>query len=112
MVQRKLLQFLSMQVHTWMEFQLLIFGIWLWFCFIATTTKLVKPRIHQHRDTCGIDDNSELFHIDSVPSNVEISQSIAMLSVFEDNEAMINMIIKGRSPTMRHVSRTHRVSLD
>ena len=25
---------------------------------------------------------------------------------------MINMIIKGRSPTMRHVSRTHRVALD
>ena len=29
--------------------------------------------------------------------------------VFEDNEAVI---IKGRSPTMRHVSRTHRVALD
>ena len=28
------------------------------------------------------------------------------------NEAVIKMIIKGRSPTMRHVSRTHRVSLD
>ena len=30
----------------------------------------------------------------------------------EDNEAVIKMIIKGRSPTMRHVSRTHRVALD
>ena len=28
---------------------------------------------------------------------------------FEDNEAVAKMIIKGRSPTMRHVSRTHRV---
>ena len=35
-----------------------------------------------------------------------------MLYVFEDNEAVIKMIIKGRSPTMRHVSRTHRVALD
>ena len=35
-----------------------------------------------------------------------------MLYVFEDNEAVIKMIIKGRSPTKRHVSRTHRVSLD
>ena len=35
-----------------------------------------------------------------------------MLYVFEDNEAVIKMIIKGRSATMRHVSRTHRVSLD
>ena len=31
---------------------------------------------------------------------------------FEDNEAVTKMIIKGRSPTMRHVSRTHRVALD
>ena len=31
---------------------------------------------------------------------------------FEDNEAEIKMIMKGRSPTMRHVSRTHRVALD
>ena len=32
--------------------------------------------------------------------------------VFEDNEAVIMMIIKGRSPTVRHVSRTQRVALD
>ena len=30
---------------------------------------------------------------------------------FEDNEAVIKMITKSRSPTMRHVSRTHRVAL-
>ena len=35
-----------------------------------------------------------------------------MLFIFEDNEAVIKMIRKGRSPTMRHVSRTHRVALD
>ena len=34
-----------------------------------------------------------------------------MLYVFED-EAVIKMIIKGKSPTMRRVSRTHRVPLD
>ena len=32
--------------------------------------------------------------------------------MFEDNEAVIKMILKSRSPTMRHVSRTHRVALD
>ena len=32
--------------------------------------------------------------------------------IFEDNEAVIKMTIKGRSPTMRHVSRKHRVALD
>ena len=35
----------------------------------------------------------------------------AMLCIFEDNEAVIKMIIKGRSLTVRHVSRTHRVAL-
>ena len=33
-------------------------------------------------------------------------------NIFEDYEAVIEMIIKGRSPTKRHVSRTHRVALD
>ena len=35
-----------------------------------------------------------------------------LLYVFEDNEAVIKMIRKGRSPTIGHVSRTHRVALD
>ena len=50
--------------------------------------------------------------IDSVPSNVQSSNREALLYVFEDNEAVLKMIMKGRSPTMRHVSRTHRVALD
>ena len=45
-----------------------------------------------------------LNHIDCVPSNVQFSHQEALLYVFEDNEAVIKMIIKGRSPTMRHVS--------
>ena len=49
--------------------------------------------------------------IDSVPSNVQSARQEALLYVFEDNEAVIKMIMKGRSPTMRHVSRTHRVAL-
>ena len=53
-----------------------------------------------------------LNNIDCVPSNVHSSHQEALLYVFEDNEAVIKMIIKGRSPTMRHVSRTHRVALD
>ena len=47
-----------------------------------------------------------------VPSNVQSANREALLYVFEDNEAVIKMIMKGRSPTMRHVSRTHRVALD
>ena len=50
--------------------------------------------------------------IDSVPSNVQSARQEALLYVFEDNESVIKMILKGRSRTMRHVSRTHRVALD
>ena len=52
-----------------------------------------------------------LDNVDFISSNVTSSHQEA-LYVFEDNEAVIQMMIKGRSPTMRHVSRTHRVALD
>ena len=55
---------------------------------------------------------NDLDNVDFIPSNVKSSHQEAFLFVFEDNEAVIKMIIKGRSPTMRHVSRTHRVALD
>ena len=47
-----------------------------------------------------------LNNIGSVPSNVQSSHQEAF------DEAVIKMIIKGRSPKKRHVSRTHRVALD
>ena len=56
--------------------------------------------------------NLDLDNNDHVSSNARSSQFGATLYVFEDNEAVIKMIIKGRSPTMRHVPRTHRVALD
>ena len=57
-------------------------------------------------------DNFDLSNGDHVSSNANISRFGAMLYTFEDSEAVIKMIIKGRTPTMRHVSRTHRVALD
>ena len=50
--------------------------------------------------------------IDCVHPNVVSSHQKGLLYMIEDNEAVIKMIIKGRSPTMRHVSRTQRVTLD
>ena len=41
-----------------------------------------------------------LNNVDLVPSNVQSSHQEALLYVFEDNEAVIKMIMKGRSPTM------------
>ena len=55
---------------------------------------------------------NDLDNVDFIPSNVQSSHQEALLYVFDDNEAVIKMIIKGRSPTMRRVSRTHTVALD
>ena len=70
-----------------------------------------KPHtIHKRKQSQRV--INDLDNVDLVPSNVNSSHQEALLYVFEDNEAVHKMIIKGRSPTMRHVSRTHRVVLD
>ena len=42
--------------------------------------------------------------IDAVPSNGQSARQEALLFVFEDNEAVIKMIIKVRSPTIGDTS--------
>ena len=49
--------------------------------------------------------------IDAVLSNVQSARQEALCMCLR-TEAVIKMIIKRRSPTIRHVSRTHRVALD
>ena len=50
----------------------------------------------------------QLSEVDKVPTNTHPSHNDSQLYFLE---AVIKMIIKRRSPTMRHVSRTHRVAL-
>ena len=45
----------------------------------------------------------DLDDVDFISSNVNSCRQEALLYVFEDNEAVIKMIEKGRTPTMRHV---------
>ena len=73
------------------------------------TGKPVNGKDKDHKSQNKIDVMQD---IDSLPSNVQSARQEALLYVFEDNEAVIKMIIKGKSLTMRHVSRTHRVALD
>ena len=54
----------------------------------------------------------QLSNVGYVPTKTHSSQNESQLYIFEDNEAVIKMIIEGRSPTMRHVSRKLRVALD
>ena len=90
---------------------------------LGTTQRIAKPTQACTRETGAktqiapkieqvLDQNVDLSNIDQVLSNAHLSGKESQLYIFEDNDAVIKMIIKGRSPTMRHVSRTHRVALD
>ena len=71
-----------------------------------------KPESDVHKRQKSHNKISVVHDIDAVPSNVQSARQEALLYVFEDNEAVNKMFMKGRSHTMRHVSRTHRVALD
>ena len=53
---------------------------------------------------------SDLDNVDFISFNVNSSHQEALLYVFEDNEAVIKVIIMGRSPTMRHVSKSNTLT--
>ena len=74
--------------------------------------KASEKRMNSQCNTQVAQRHLELSNVDFVSSNVNLTHKGAMLYIFEDNEGVIKMIIKGRSPTLRHVSRTHRVALD
>ena len=53
-----------------------------------------------------------LHEIDSNPTTLGKPSGRAKVVVLEDNDAVIKMTVKGRSPAMRHITRTHRVDTD
>ena len=79
-------------------------------CTNLCEVRAASHKLQTRKKSHGMIDDLE--NVDFIFSNVNSSRQEALLYVFEDNEAVIKMIIKGRSPTMRHVSRTHRVALD
>ena len=50
--------------------------------------------------------------VDNAPPSLPIKPGFGKLFALEDNDAVIKMSVKQRSPMMRHISRTHRVDLD
>jgi len=50
--------------------------------------------------------------VDYVPPNVPLPNGRACLILLEDNDPVIQIFIKGRNPTLRHVARVHRVNTD
>ena len=101
-----------MQVYTWTVFPLLLFGIRCSKYVMPFRTRLNNPQEELRGDSLqATKPNTHNFiqfkhtnviptDIDHIPSNTIHSGAGAMLYVFEDNEAVIKMIIKGRSPTM------------
>ena len=79
-------------------------------CTNPCEVRAVPHTIYKRKQSQGV--INDLDNVDFIPSNVQFFHQEALLYVFEDNEAVIKMIIKGRSPSKRHVSRTHRVALD
>ena len=69
-------------------------------------TNLVRANLHKlpmRKKSHGMID--DLDNADFLSSKIHSSRQEALLYVFEDKEAVIKMIKKGRSPTMSHVSR-------
>eukprot|EP00973_Karenia_brevis_P014526 1982650-Karenia_brevis.AAC.1 len=58
-------------------------------------------------DMCSV-----LRHVDYVPPSLPMSNAGARLMILEDNDPLIKMTQKRRSPNLHHVARTHRVDLD
>ena len=73
-------------------------------------TRAAPHKLQMRKKSHGMID--DLDNVDFISSYVHSSRQEALLYIFEDNEAVIKMIMNGRSPTMRHVSRTHRVAPD
>ena len=118
-VQRKLRLFLLMQVYAWMGVQHLIFGLWLWKCSILPQTNQRNPKI-EYRETCCVTlhQTSTLLTKPRLQSSTTLLNFVVLI-MFSRRRSLLNLvrcsaklIIKGRSPTMRHISRTHRVALD
>ena len=74
--------------------------------------KKAEKQVKSQCNTQVSQKHTELSNVVFVSSNVKSSHKGAMLYIFEESEAVIKMIIEGRSPTPRHVSRTNRVALD
>ena len=84
-----------------------------WDCVVETPTcKDAGGNSELRRN--GIDGKSRTQVTNCVFDQVFVpaGSHLIQLYLLEDNAAVIQMIIKGRSPSMRHVTRTHAVTLE
>ena len=90
----------------------------LWDAIIKVLEPLPNEDVESEKNTCedtqiGLPANTqELLSIDYVPTNVPRLSNIIKMVIGEDNDAVIEMCVKIRAPTMRHMARTHRIDVD
>ena len=70
-----------------------------------------SPKIERNKKRLTLE-GMMVEEIDDVSPNAKQPRDAASMYIFDDSEAVIRMIIQGRRPTTRHVSRTHRVAFD
>ena len=73
-------------------------------------SKASEKRMYSQCNTQNPQNHLELSNVDFVSSNMNSSHEGAMLYIFEDNEAVIKMIMTGRSPNLRRVLNPPRCS--
>ena len=81
-------------------------------CRVPSNENIYDASLNQNKKKDISNIHQTLINTDHVPPSLPPSQGKARLLILEDNEAVVKMIYKGRSPTMRHVLRTFRVDLD
>ena len=119
-LQNKKLFFRWMLVWGWSGYLFLTQGTWWWLCHVhrrvpnhqptghqETVREITNPKLNQRETEMLIN-----CHMWTTSPQTHTLLKASQLYVYEDNEAVIKIIIRGRSPTMRHVSKTHRVALD
>ena len=65
---------------------------------VVSTSEICSPPHTTHKRKQSRRVINDLDNVDCIPSNVQSSHQEGLLCVFEDNEAVIKMIMKGKKP--------------
>ena len=82
----------------------------LWDCVIDDFCPLTPTQLPIEKQKKPETIYDHLAAVDNVPPNLPLPNGRAIL--LEDNDPVIQICIKGRNPTLRHVPRVHRVNTD
>ena len=82
-------------------------------CKVASSRVKPQPALESKHATPNAKSIYQVLEeVDYVPPNLPEPNGRAILVLLEDNDPVIQICIKGRNPTLRHVPRVHRVNID